>query len=82
MPDIENTIYQVYIENHADDILHTGTIWECERWVSKNGLVETSYIIDRQPAETKKPRKKREAVKHSKKVETKDLFNVTMKPLF
>ena len=44
---IEDSTYQVYIENHPKEILHTGTIWECERWVSKNGMVDTSYVIDR-----------------------------------
>ena len=44
---LEDSTYQVYIENHPKEILHTGTIWECERWVSKNGMVDTSYVIDR-----------------------------------
>lgn len=60
---IEDVKYQVFIEKHPGEVLHTGSIWECERWVSKNGVVDTSYVIDRIDKEpkptTRKPRKKK-----------------------
>lgn len=43
---IEDNKYTVYVENRPKEILFTGTIWDCERWVSKNGIVDTAYIID------------------------------------
>ena len=46
MSDIENAKYQVYAENRPEEVLHKGTIWECEHWVSKNGIIDTAYIID------------------------------------
>lgn len=52
--DIETAVYQVYVENHEKDILCTGSIWECERWIRKNGLRDTPYIIDRIRTKTAK----------------------------
>lgn len=52
---IEDSRYQVFIENHPKEILHTGTIWECEKWISKNGKIDTPYIIDRIKERKTKP---------------------------
>lgn len=52
---IEDIQYRVYTEQRPKETLHTGSIWECERWISANGVVGTSYIIDRVKAE--KPKK-------------------------
>ena len=66
---IEDTQYQVYIENHAKDILYKGTIWECERWISKNGMTDTSYIIDRiKESKKSEPKTKEKKIKKSKKI--------------
>ena len=43
---IENARYRVRLENDKTPLFH-GTIWECERWVSKNGVVGETYSIIR-----------------------------------
>lgn len=44
---IEDIKYQVYLEQRPKEVLHTGSIWECERWVSANGGIGETYVIDR-----------------------------------
>jgi len=68
---IEDNVYQVYIEHHPGEVLHTGSIWECERWISKNGKMDTPYIIDRVTENKKKVPK---APKKPKVREVKSLF--------
>jgi len=43
---IEDSKYRVYVEQHPQETLHTGSIWECERWISKNGVIGVVYVID------------------------------------
>lgn len=43
---VENARYRVRLENDKTPLFH-GTIWECERWVSKNGVVGETYCIVR-----------------------------------
>lgn len=45
--DIENRKYKVFVEHHPKNVLHTGDIWECERWIRKNGVTDTPYVIER-----------------------------------
>lgn len=54
---MENNVYQVYNEHYPKEILFTGNIWDCEHWVTKNGVINTPYVIDR--VDNKKPVEKR-----------------------
>lgn len=87
MADIENAKYQVYVENRPDEILHTGTIWECERWVRKNGVVDTPYIIDciqEKASKTRKVSKEKKSKRTSDSMHSQTIKEVSniVEPLF
>lgn len=87
MSDTENAIYQVYVENIPKDVLCTGNIWECERWVRKNGMVDTPYIIDRiqeKPSKTVKSSKEKKSKRTSDSMHSQTIKEVSniVEPLF
>ena len=87
MSDVENAIYIVYIEYNPKDILHTGNIWECERWVRKNGVVDTPYIIDRireKSSKTVKSSKEKKSKRTSDSMHSQTIKEVSniVEPLF
>ena len=58
MGELENTKYQIFEESHPRTILHEGSIWECEKWVTKNGAVGDKYVIEQITKESIKRRQR------------------------
>lgn len=50
---LENAVFKVRTEEDKTTLFH-GTIWQCEKWVSKNGMMGVTYVIVRLKKKEKK----------------------------
>lgn len=50
---LENAVFKVRTEDDKTTLFH-GTIWQCEKWVSKNGMMGVTYVIVRLKKKEKK----------------------------